>query len=816
LPAAEGLKYYRPMSNLLQDLRYGLRMLRKTPGFTVIALVALILGIASTTVIFSVVDGILLHSLPYPESDRILTVAQTTRSSGVSRHAASPANFLDWQAQSDLFTQMAASRGAQANLTDGDRPERVRTTATTASLFPLFGVNPILGRGLLPSDEKPGSARVTVLSHGLWQRRYGADQKIIGTEIKLDGQPHTVVGVMPPDFSPDEYGELWVASPWGVPANSLRPDEDPRQIRGSTYLDVYARLKPGVTIEQARSEMNAIALRLEQQYPNENMDVGIALVALHDEMVSGIRPMLLVLSTAVGSLLLIGCANVANLLLARAATRSKEISIRAALGASRFRIIRQLLTESVLLSLLGGVLGVLLAAWALPLLLTLSPPQIRGFKEISLNREVLGFSLAASLLTGIVFGLVPAFFASSSNPNESLRAGERGSTTSGRRGRAILITAEVALSLVLLIGAGLMVRSFDKLTRVDPGFVPDRVLIFNIGASPSADVAHQTAFFNQILESLRSVPGVDRVGAVSRLPLSGGNSNRSFNLPGSDTSYGADIRIATPDYFKAIGIPLLRGRNFSEHDTANSTHVAIVNEAMVRATFPGQDPIGKVVTNFGPANETLEIVGVVGNVRHLALETEPRAELYQPLGQASWPSLFVAAHTATSNPLMLVPAAQNAVWSVDKNVPLGNIRTMTEIVATSLMKRKFTMLLLAIFAGLAVTLAAIGLYGVMSYSVSQRTREIGIRMALGAQRRQVLRLVVKQGMTLTAIGVVLGIAASLGLTRLMANLLFGVSATDSLTFLGLSVVLLAVALLACWLPARRASGVDPMVALRAE
>jgi putative ABC transport system permease protein len=361
-----------------------------------------------------------------------------------------------------------------------------------------------------------------------------------------------------------------------------------------------------------------------------------------------------------------------------------------------------------------------------------------------------------------------------------------------------------------------MVRSFDKLTHVDPGFVSDRVLIFNIGASPSADPARQTAFFNQILESLRSVPGVDRVGAVSRLPLSGGNSNRSFNLPGSDTSYGADIRVATPEYFKAIGIPLLRGRNFSEHDTANSTRVAIVNEAMVRATFPGQDPIGKVVTNFGPANETLEIVGVVGNVRHLALETEPRAELYQPLGQASWPSLFVAVHTATSNPLTLVPAAQNAVWSVDKNVPLGNIRTMQEIVATSLMKRKFTMLLLAIFAGLAVTLAAIGLYGVMSYSVSQRTREIGIRMALGAQRMQVLRLVVKQGMTLTAIGVVLGIAASLGLTRLMANLLFGVSATDSLTFLGLSVVLLAVALLACWLPARRASGVDPMVALRAE
>jgi putative ABC transport system permease protein len=804
------------MSNLFQDLRYGLRMLRKTPGFTIIALAALILGIASTTVIFSVVDGILLHPLPYPDSDRILTVAHTVRSTGISRHAASPANYLDWQEQNDIFSHMAASRGAQANLTDGDRPERVRTTTTTASLFPLFGVNPILGRGLLPSDEKPGSAPVVVLSNGLWQRRYGADQKIIGSEIKLGGQPHTVVGVMPPNFSPDDFGELWVPTPWGVPSTSLRPDEDPRQNRGSNYLDVYARLKPGVTLDQARSEMNAIALRLEKQYPNDNMDTGVALVPLHEEMVSGIRPMLLVLSTAVGSLLLIGCANVANLLLARAATRAKEISIRAALGASRFRIIRQLLTESVLLSLLGGSLGVLLAAWALPLLLALSPPQIRGFKEIALNREVLGFSLAASVATGIFFGLVPAFFASSSNPNESLRAGERGSTASGARGRAILITAEVALSLVLLIGAGLMVRSFDKLTHVDPGFVPDRVLIFNIGASPSADAVRQAAFYDQILERLRSVLGVDRVGAVSRLPLSGGNSNRSFNLPGSDTSYDADIRVATPDYFKAIGIPLLRGRNFTEHDTKNSTRVAIVNEALVRATFPGQDPIGKTVTNFGPGNETLEIVGVVGNVRHLALETEPRTELYQPLGQASWPSMFVAVHTATSNPLTVVPAVQNAVWTVDKNVPLGNVRTMQEIVANSLVKRKFTMLLLAIFAGLAVTLAAIGLYGVMSYSVSQRTREIGIRMALGAQRKQVLKLVVRQGMTLTAIGVVVGIAVSLGLTHLMANLLFGISATDSTTFLALSVVLLAVALLACWLPARRASGVDPMVALRAE
>jgi putative ABC transport system permease protein len=518
---------------------------------------------------------------------------------------------------------------------------------------------------------------------------------------------------------------------------------------------------------------------------------------------------------AVASLLLIGCANVANLQLARAAGRAKEISIRAALGASRLRLIRQMLTESVLLALIGGILGLVVAAWAVPLLVSLSPADIRGFKEIGLNREVLVFSFLASVLTGIIFGLVPAWAVSSANPNESLGEGERGSTSSRSRGRSILIATEVGLSLVLLIGAGLMVKSFSKLTRVDPGFISERLLIFDVGPS-FTDEARQTIFYQQILDRLQSVPGVERAAAVSRLPLSGGNSSRSFNLPGTTTSYTSDIRVATPEYFRTVGIPLLQGRNFTGHDSKDSAAVAIVNEAFARATFPGQDPIGKYIVNFGPRNENLEIVGVVGNVRHLALETAPRAELYQPLGQASWPRMFFAVRTSTSNPLTLVPAVQDAIWSVDKNVAPGTARSMEMLVARSLLTRKFTMTLLAVFAGLAVTLAAIGLYGMMSYSVSQRTREIGIRMALGAQRAQVLKLVVKQGMKLTAIGVLLGIAASLGLTRLIANLLFGVSATDFATFGALSVLLLSVALLACWLPARRASGVDPMEALRAE
>jgi predicted permease len=790
-------------------------MLRKNPGFTIVALIALVLGIASTTAIFSVVDGVLLHSLPYPDSERILAVSQTVRSTGISTQDSSPANYLDWASQNNVFSHIAASRGGQGNLTEGDRPERVRMTVTTASFFPLFGVNPILGRTLLPTDEKAGNANVVVLSHGLWERRFASDRNVIGREIKLNGEPHTVVGVMPPNFSPDDYGELWLPSPWGVPANALRPAEDPRPSRGSNYLDVWARLKPGISLGQAQAEMNAIMLRLEKQYPVDNEGVGIALTPLHEEMVSGIRPILLVLVAAVGSLLLIGCANVANLQLARAAGRAKEISIRAALGAGRWRLIRQMLTESVLLALIGGILGVLVAAWAVPLLVALSPPDIRGFNEIGLNRGVLVFSFLASVLTGILFGLVPALVASSANPSASLGDSERGSTSSRSRSRSILIAAEVGLSLVLLIGAGLMVKSFSKLTRVDPGFVPERLLIFDIGPSFS-DEARQTIFYQQIIARVQAVPGVERAAAVSRLPLSGGNSSRTFNLPGTSVNYSSDIRVGTPEYFRTLGIPLLQGRNFTEHDTKGSAPVAIVNEALVRAAFPGQDPIGKYIVNFGPKNEKLEIVGVVGNVRHLALETTPRPELYQPLGQASWPRMFVAVRTLASNPLTLVPAIQEAVWSVDKNVAPGTARSMEGLVARSLLKRKFTMTLLTIFAGLAVTLAAIGLYGVMSYSVSQRTREIGIRMALGAQRAQVLKLIVNQGMKVTAIGVLLGIIASLGLTRLIANLLFGVSATDFATFFVLSIILLSVALLACWWPARRASGVDPMVALRAE
>lgn len=803
------------MTTVLQDLRYGWRMLVKSPGFTTVAGLALALGIGSSTAIFSVVDEVLLHSLPYPHSEQIVSVSDTERSTGALSHDAAPANFLDWAAQNDVFSEVAASRGWQANLTGEDQPERVRVTMASGSFFPLFGVNAMPGRTFGKEQAKPGRANVAVLSHGLWQRRYGSDRGILGRVIAVDGESYTVIGVMPPNFSPDDYGEMWVPSPWDAPSYPLMPDKDPRQFRDRNYLDVWARLKPSVNLQQARVEMDAIAHRLEKQYPDANKDKGIALSPLHEEVVSDIRPILFVLLAAVAFVLLIGCANVANLLMARAATRAREISIRAALGASRARLIRQLLTESVLLALLGGTLGVLLAAWAIPLLLALSPSDLGQFKGISINREVLMVSLVVSVVTAILFGLAPAFYASHSNPNESLREGERGSTLGRSRSRSMLVAAEVALSLILLIGAGLMVKSFSKLTHVDPGFNSDRLLVFEIGLPRSTEEAQQTAFYQQVVARVGALPGVKAAGAVSRLPLAGGNSTRSFQLPGSDKEYGADIRISTPDYFATMGIPLLKGRNFSDHDVNSSVHVAILNEAAARQTFPGEDPIGKYVMHFGNS-EKLQIVGVVGNVRHVTLATEARPEIYLPFTQGHWPSMFVAVRSAISDPLALIPAVQGAVWDVDRNVPLFRLRTMNDVIARSVARPKFTMLLLTTFAAIAMVLAAIGLYGVMSYSVSQRTREIGIRLALGAQRRDVLRLVVGQGMALAGAGLIVGIASSIGLTRLIAKLLFGVGATDATTFIGVSLLLAGVALLACWLPARKASGIDPMAALRTE
>jgi putative ABC transport system permease protein len=801
---------------MLSDLRFACRMLFKSPAFTIVAVVTLGLGIAASTAIFSVVDAVLLHPLPYPDSERIVTVSQTVRSTGVSTQDASPTNFIDWAAQNSVFAAMACARGWQANLSGGEQPERIRATMASSQFFTLFGVSPILGRAFGREDAKPGNAGVVVLSHGLWLRRYGADRNVIGRDLILDGEKFSIIGVMPATFSPDEYGELWVPSPWDVPTHPLSPNDNPREMRDRSYLDAWARLRPGVTLARAQAEMSAIAQRLEKQYPNADQDTGIALLPMHEEMVSGLRPMLLMLIGAVSFVLLIACANVANLLLARAASRSREIAVRTALGASRSRLIRQLLTESALLALLGGAFGVLLALWALPLLLSLSPPEISEFAGIGLNGPVLGFSLLISILTGALFGLAPALFASRSNPNESLREGERGSSLGKSPARSALIAAEIALSLVLLVGAGLMMKSFVRLTQVNPGFNPDRLLIFNIGLPLSADAARQTSFYQKVVERLRSLPGVESAGAVSRLPLAGGNSSRTFNIPGSSQSYNADIRVSTPEYFKTMAIPLLKGRNFTAHDNSASPPVAIINQAAAASVFPGQDPVGKYLTNFGPATTKLQIVGVVGSVRHVTLEMAGRPEIYLPFTQTQWPSMFVAVRSAISNPLGLLPAVQSAVWSIDRNVPLANPRTMQDVLAHSVLRRKFAMLLLSIFAGLATLLAAIGLYGVISYSVAQRTKEIGIRMALGGQREDMLRMVLRQSGKLVLIGMLFGVPVALGATRLLGTMLYSVGTADSATYLLVIALLGASAFLASIIPAFRATKVDPMVALRYE
>ncbi|MGA7930884.1 MAG: ABC transporter permease, partial [Candidatus Sulfotelmatobacter sp.] len=589
-----------------------------------------------------------------------------------------------------------------------------------------------------------------------------------------------------------------------------------RQFRGRNYLDVWARLKPGVTEQQARAELDTIGRRLERQYPDSNGDVGVSFLPLHEYIVGDVRPVLLVLLAAVVIVLLIVCANVANLLLARATARAKEISIRTALGASRRRLLRQLLTESVLLAIVGGVLGLLLAVLAVPSLLALSPPDIRQFKQIGINREVLAFSFLASVVSGVVFGLIPALQSSRSNPNEFLKEGERGSTANRGQTRSALMIAEVGLSLVLLVGAGLLVKSFARLMEVNPGFDPDHLLTFNLGLPSSTDPVRQLAFYQQVVQRLQVLPGVQAVGAVSWLPLAGGNSSRSFNVPGIEKDYEADVRVSTPDYFPAMRIPLLKGRSFSESDLGSSLNVAAVNDALARTVFPGQDPIGKQLTHFGPDNLTLQIIGVVGNVRHVGLDADPHSEIYQLLGQAQWPSMFVAIRSASSDATSVTSAAQNVVWSVNKDIPLANVRTMQELVANSVERRKFSMFLLSIFAVVAMLLAAIGLYGVMSYSVAQRTHEIGIRMALGARRPDVLALIVKQGMALALMGIAAGAMLALGMTRLIAGMLFGITATDPLTFAGVAALLGTVAFLANYLPARRASKVDPMVALRYE
>ena len=818
------------METLFQDLRYAFRMLLKRPGFTAVAVLALALGIGANSAIFSVVNGVVLRRLPYKDPDRLMMVWSRRpllqALAGSQEFPVSAADFTDWRDQNQVFEQIAAFHSQPFNITGAGEPEFLGGVRASANLFSLLGVEAKLGRTFLAEEDQPGAGRVVLISHGLWERRFGSDPQIIGQKLTLNDEPYTAVGVMPRGFQFPRKGEMPAGYQFPRQADLYTPLAwTPDQIgnRGRNFLAVIARLKPEVRVAQASADMDAIAQRLKQQYPQFNSNKEAFIVPLHQQVVGRVRTALLVLLGAVGFVLVIACANVANLLLARAASRQKEIAIRTALGASRSRVVRQLLTESVLLSLAGGTLGLLLSMWGVDLLLAISPANLPRVDAISVDGRVLGFTLAVSLLTGIIFGLVPAVQASKPDVNEALKEGGRASSVGHNRFRSVLVVSEVALSLVLLIGAGLMIRSFVHLLNSSPGLNPENVLTLDVGLPRTKYSApQQVAFFQQVIERLRSLPGVQSAGAVYPLPLSGAEEGMGFGIEGRAALapgevYNAGPRWVSPDYFNVMGIPLLRGRELTERDGSDTPRVLVINEAMAARYFPDEDPIGKRVA-FDQVNNApnwREIVGVIGDVKHSALDSDPKPEMYFPFPQ--FPIFFMTFVVRTSgDPLNLVAAARSEVLAVEKNQPISNVHTMEELLSNSIAQRRFNMLLLSIFAGVALLLATVGIYGVMSYSVAQRTHELGVRMALGAQTSHVLALVVKQGMTLALAGVGIGLAAAFALTRILASLLYGVSATDPLTFSVIALLLASVALLACYLPARRATKVDPIVALRYE
>jgi predicted permease len=815
IPTFEGLANHNGgiMRTLVQDLRYGVRMLLKNPVFTLIAVITLALGIGANSAIFTIVNGVLLRPLPFEEPERLVKVWETRHHLGRARNVVSPSDFFDWRSQNKSFEHMAAYTAGDFTLTGSGEPDRVRVTSVSPDLFPLLRQQPILGRAFTQEEEINGKNLVVILSHGSWDRRFGRDQAILGKTLTLSGTNYAVVGVMPAGFSfPDSNVEMWIP---------YAPNTNERANRGGHYLNLLARLKPGVTLEQARADMASIAAALEKQY-QVNVGHGSNVFSLYEETVGDVRRALLVILAAVGFVLLIACANVANLLLARGAARRKEIAIRTALGASRRRVVRQLFTESLLLSFTGGFLGLVLGLLGVELLLTINPDDIPRAQEIRLDYVVLAFTFGITIITGVIFGLAPALQISKPDLNESLKESSRGTSGSLRRNRlrGIFVVSEVALSLVLLIGAGLMIKSFIRLSRVDLGFNPENVLAVSVSLSGAKyrEGQSRVSFFEEVRRNIAALPGVRSVGMVAGLPVAGGIGSRYFGIEGRPPQppgqgYNANINIISPDYFRTMGIQFMRGRDFTEQDVTGQPQVMIINEELARRFFPDEDPLGKRIV-FG-TDSFWTIVGIAGDVRNQGLARETRSEMFFPQGQST-PGFSTIVVRTNDDPLKSVAAVRNVFRSIDRDQPLYGIRTLEQVVSNSIVSQRFNVILLGIFAAVALILAGIGLYGVMSYSVAQRTHEIGVRMALGARVSDVLWLVTRQGMTLALTGVALGLGASFALTRSMVNLLFGVSPTDRTTFAAIALLLIVVALVACLIPALRATKVDPLIALRYE
>ena len=812
-------------ASLLQDVRYAARMLRKAPGFAAIAILTLALGIGANTAIFSVVDAVLLKPLPFQNPASLTMVWEDNPSHGLLHNTVAPPNLLHWEQHNHCFSAMAPFLDLPINLTGAGQPEQVSVQYVSPNFFSLLGVTPILGRGFVQGEDQPGKRHVVVLSYGLWQSKFGGDPNVIGKTVQLSGAANTVIGVTAPDFdfyisefsSTSERPQLW--------APLERPAAWQDWSKVGRFLRVIARLSPGISLAQAQSEMDVVAANLAGQYPGYDKGWGVALVPLRDQLSGSLRPALLILLGAVGLVLLIACANISSLLLSRAAGRRQEMAVRVALGASPRRITQQLLTESLLLGLIGGTLGALVAIWTTHALIHSGSASVAGLKAVSVDWRILFFAAGLTLLAAVLAGLLPSFMAGRGEVASALPEGGR-TASEGRKSmaaRSALVVVEISLALVLLAGSSLLVQSFLRLTGVNPGFHAAQLLTFQLTLPHSKyrEDGARAAFFSQFLAKIRALPVTISATADVAPPFSGGGAATDFAIVGEaprrpGESFGTDVRVIEPEYFRTMNIPLLRGRTFTEREFAQQSNVVIVNKTFADKYFAGKDPLGqKIIIDMKDQNLPDEIIGIVGDVHESSLASAPEPVSYWPYPELPYSVMTVVVRTASS-PVSLVPPIRAALQQMDKDQPMAKIATMDQLVSESVASSRFTMLLLSTFAGLALVLACIGIYGLMAYSVAQRRHEIGIRLALGAQRRDVLRLVLGQGSRLALTGVGIGLAAALILTRLMTTLLYGVRPGDPLTFATVAVVLTGIALLACYIPARRAMQLDPLLALRYE